>query len=121
MVWRIDRYSWGGLQQNIFTAGNFSALGLFGNVGGNGTHPDLDMLPLSAQWWSGSVEQADRGETIAALWMVSRSALMHAGTLPADPQTLAFETNPVALEAHGYGNPAIPVYQVCRPSLLRHV
>lgn len=30
-------YNWGGLQQNIFTAGNFSALSLGDNQQGNGS------------------------------------------------------------------------------------
>lgn len=55
------------------------------------------MLPLSAQWWTGTREQADRGQTIATLWMVSRSPLMHAGKLPLDTTTLQYETNPNVL------------------------
>mmetsp|Transcript_19788 Transcript_19788/g.51516 ORF Transcript_19788/g.51516 Transcript_19788/m.51516 type:complete len:237 (+) Transcript_19788:661-1371(+) len=69
------------------------------------------MLPLGARWWSESQEQSDRGETIATLWMISRSGLMHAGNLPTDPKTLAYETNPVALEAHAYGEPSVRAYQ----------
>lgn len=48
---------------------------------------------------------------------------MHAGKLPADPKTLAYETNAVALEAHAYGDPHIPVYQVnpSSPLSLAHI
>ena len=38
-------YGWGGLQQAIFIAGNFTDGNLYGS---NGTHPDHDMLPLGA-------------------------------------------------------------------------
>ena len=56
-------------------------------------------------------EQSDRGETIATLWMIARSPLMHAGPLPADNITLGYETNAVALEAHAYGEPHVVGYQ----------
>lgn len=36
-------FDWGGLQQAIFIAGNFTAAGLHG---ANGTWPDLDMMPI---------------------------------------------------------------------------
>ena len=42
-------YGWGGLQQSLFIAGNFSAAHLYG---ANKTYPDSDMLPLAASWWS---------------------------------------------------------------------
>ena len=82
-------YGWGGLQQAIFIAGNFTAAGLNGK---NGTFPDNDMLPLSAKWWSKAggaggggkgwtPEEAARGQTIMTLDIISRSPLMHAGTL----------------------------------------
>ena len=46
-----SRYGWGGLQQAIFIAGNFTAAGL---NGANGTYPDLDMLPLGPDFWGPS-------------------------------------------------------------------
>jgi hypothetical protein len=106
-------YGWGGLRQALFIAGNFSsAQGAFGDlstVRANGTFPDLDMLPLSAGWWDGSDERnpdkADRGATIATLWMMARSPLMHAGPLPSDPTTLGYLTNAGALAVRASAAP----------------
>ena len=88
-------YGWGGLQQAIFIAGNFStAQGPQGDLAsaavGNGSFPDLDMLPLSAEWFDPTsrgwtAEKAARGRTIATLWFMARSPLMHAGPLPRLP------------------------------------
>jgi hypothetical protein len=91
---------WKPLVQNLFAAGNFSAHGLFGR---NGTWADLDMLPMGAGWWGKSQEQDDRGQTIAALYMLVGSPLMHAGTLPLDATTLGFLTNADALQLHTTG------------------
>ena len=91
-------YGWGGLQQAIFIAGNFTS-GDFGNLhGANGTWADIDMLPLDSKWWSGEAEQADRGQTIMTLWTIGKYPLMHAGELPSDAQTLHYLTNPTALK-----------------------
>jgi hypothetical protein len=88
-------YGWGGLQQAIFIAGNFTAAGLHG---ANRTWPDLDQIPMSADWWSkGSTEQTDRGQTIATIWTIGRYPLFSAGTLPLDAKTLSYLTNPLAL------------------------
>jgi hypothetical protein len=100
-------YGWGGLQQAIFVMGNFTNATL---NGANGTWPDLDMIPLGPDWWDDDVtndideEKRDRGETIASLWMITRSPLMHAGSLPTDSTTLSFLTNADALAMHGSGS-----------------
>jgi hypothetical protein len=109
-------YGWGGLQQAIFIAGNFTTAKLNGL---NGTFPDNDMLPLGPNWWGPTSikeawdpEQADRGQTIITLDMISRSPLMHSGVLPTDPVTLAYETNPLALQVNGGGaNTRVVRYQ----------
>ena len=87
-------YDWGGLQQAVFIAGNFTQAGLHG---ANGTWPDLDMIPMGPGWWGQSVEQDDRGQTIATLWMVGRYPLFAAGALPLDERTLGYLLNPLAL------------------------
>ena len=90
-------YDWGGLQQAIFIAGNFTAAGLHG---ANSTWPDLDMMPMDGEWWTrgnDTVEQGDRGQTIATLWMVGRYPLFSAGAFPLDEKTLSYLTNPRAL------------------------
>ena len=87
-------YGWGGLQQAIFIAGNFTAAGLHG---ANKTWPDLDMLPLGGSWWGRSEEQDDRGQTMATLWFMGRFPLFAAGELPLDARTLGYFTNPAAL------------------------
>ena len=88
-------YDWGGLQQAVFIAGNFTAAGLHGL---NNTWPDLDMIPMGPQWWSSApVEQVDRGQTIASLWHMGRYPLFSAGALPLDAVSLSYLTNPVAL------------------------
>ena len=101
---------WGGLQQSIMIAGNFTAL-----VGANGTWPDLDMLPLGPQCWNISLpgykqpgadwtpENADRCRTILSVWTIARSPLMMAGRLPTDATTLGLLTNPVARALHERG------------------
>eukprot|EP00040_Diaphanoeca_grandis_P002705 m.22477 g.22477 ORF g.22477 m.22477 type:complete len:179 (+) comp13833_c0_seq1:514-1050(+) len=43
--------------------------------------------------------------------MISRSPLMHAGVLPTDAITLAYETNPIALQVHSHGSPKVVGYQ----------
>lgn len=89
-------YGWGGLQQAIFIAGNFTAAGLHG---ANRTWPDLDQLPMGADWWkSGDVEQADRAQTMATIWMIGRYPLFAAGALPLDNRTLSYLINPLALQ-----------------------
>jgi len=93
-------YGWGGLQQNIFTAGNFSALKLFG---ANNTYADLDLIPLNKNWWNQGQEMSERGQTIATLYMISGSPLMYAGTLPVDDITLGYLTNDLALEMNTFG------------------
>ena len=93
-------YDWGGLQQALFIAGNFSAAGLTGK---NGTFADLDMMPLDASFWGSTLEKADRGQTIAALWMMGRFPLFHAGVLPADAKTLSYLTNAHALQLNANG------------------
>ena len=99
-------YGWGGLQQAVFIAGNFSAVDLAGK---NNTWPDLDMIPLSPNWWNKSQEQDDRGQTIATLWMMSKSPLMYAGALPADERTIQYLTKKNAMDVHdnGVGNKVI--------------
>eukprot|EP01060_Flectonema_neradi_P038943 TRINITY_DN834_c2_g1_i1.p1 TRINITY_DN834_c2_g1~~TRINITY_DN834_c2_g1_i1.p1 ORF type:complete len:457 (+),score=117.13 TRINITY_DN834_c2_g1_i1:41-1372(+) len=92
-------YGWAGLQQAMFVAGNFSAAGLNGK---NNTYMDLDMIPMSDNWWNGTQELHDRGQTIATLWMMSRSPLTVAGKLY-NPKTAAYLTNPIALEVHDKG------------------
>ena len=87
-------YDWGGLQQAVFIAGNFTQAGLHGL---NATWPDLDMMPMGPGWWGSSQEQDDRGQTIATLWMVGRYPLFAAGALPLDARTLSYLTNPLAL------------------------
>ena len=87
-------YNWGGVQQAAFIAGNFTAARLHG---ANATWPDLDMIPLGPGWWNSSVEQNDRGQLIATLWMVGRYPLFAAGALPMDETSLAYYTNPLAL------------------------
>ena len=91
-----DFYDWGGLQQAVFIAGNFSDGGLHG---ANGTWPDLDMLPIDAQWWQQGepVERRDRGQLIFSLWCMGRYPLTSAGLLPLDSLTLSYYTNPRAL------------------------
>lgn len=52
---------------------------------------------------SNSVEQADRGQTIASLWMVAKAPLFVGGTIPSDNVTLQYLTNKVAMEVHSSG------------------
>ena len=85
---------WGGLQQAVFIAGNFTAARL---ANASNTWPDLDQIPMDAAWWRGDEEQQDRGQTIATLWVVGRYPLFSAGALPLDARTLAYLTNSVAL------------------------
>ena len=99
-------YGWGGLQQSLFIQGNFSAANL---TGANGTFPDPDMLPMGPDWWGRSVEQDDRGQTIATAWIIARAPLMHAGGLPADPKTLRYLTNADALRVHATSTGGQPV------------
>jgi hypothetical protein len=87
-------YDWGGLQQAIIIAGNFTAARLHG---ANETWPDLDMIPLGQKWWNKTIEQDDRGQTIATLWMIGRYPLFAAGSLPLDTLTLSYLMNPDAL------------------------
>jgi hypothetical protein len=91
-----DWYDWGGLQQAIFIAGNFTQAALHG---ANSTWPDLDMLPLDANWWAQGdpVERRDRGQTIATLWAIGRYPLTSAGLQPLDALTLSYLTNARAL------------------------
>lgn len=100
-------YGWGGLQQAIFIAGNFTS-GSQGNLhGANGTWPDIDMLPLQAEWWAATKhaqpEMADRGQTIMTLWTIGKYPLFHSGPLPTDAKTLAYLTNPVAVAVNRDG------------------
>ena len=93
----------GGLQQALFIAGNFTAARLHG---ANGTWPDLDMIPLDANWWlqgNDHVERQDRGQTIATLWMMGRYPLVSAGALPLDNQTLSYLANDDALALNRRG------------------
>ena len=87
-------YEWGGLQQAIFIAGNFTAASLHN---ASNTWPDLDMMPMGPGWWGKSTEQDDRGQTIATLWVVGRYPLFSAGALPLDNRTLSYLVNPLAL------------------------
>jgi alpha-galactosidase len=91
-------YDWGGLQEIIFIAGNFTTASpsLFN---ANGTWPDLDQLPMDINFWLGSdeVELRDRGQLIATLWMIGRYPLFSAGLLPLDLLTVEYLTNPIAL------------------------
>jgi hypothetical protein len=90
-------YGWGGLQQAIFIAGNFTS-GEYGSLhGANGTWADIDMLPLGTDWWAKGVERADRGQTIMTLWSVGKYPLMHAGKIPSDEKTLRYVTDATAL------------------------
>ena len=122
-------YGWGGLQQAIFIAGNFTAAGLNGK---NGTFPDNDMLPLSAKWWSKAggaggggkgwtPEEAARGQTIMTLDIISRSPLMHAGTLlkatkpDNSPAPLLKATDPTTLNCAVIANSlAPPCFAPCK-------
>eukprot|EP01060_Flectonema_neradi_P038940 TRINITY_DN834_c1_g1_i1.p1 TRINITY_DN834_c1_g1~~TRINITY_DN834_c1_g1_i1.p1 ORF type:complete len:164 (+),score=30.71 TRINITY_DN834_c1_g1_i1:2-493(+) len=60
---------------------------------------------MSDNWWNGTTEKHDRGQTIATIWMMSKSPLMMAGHLYS-PKTASYLTNPLALEVHekGVGN-----------------
>ena len=91
---------WGGVQQSLFIAGNFSAANLNGY---KNTYPDLDMMSLAKDNWNSGAEKYDRSQTIATLWMIARSPLMEAGHLPADNITLSYTTNTDALEFHDHG------------------
>ena len=87
-------YDWGGLQQAVFIAGNFTAAGLHGL---NRTWPDLDMIPMGPGWWGAGQEQVDRGQTIATLWTIGRYPLLSAGALPLDAVTLSYLTSAAGL------------------------
>lgn len=89
-------YEWGGLQQAFFIAGNFTLSNLHGS---NGTWADLDMLPISKDWWTEGdpIERADRGQSIFSLWMIGQYPLFFSGVFPVDTLTLSYMTNPLAL------------------------
>mmetsp|Transcript_15341 Transcript_15341/g.47536 ORF Transcript_15341/g.47536 Transcript_15341/m.47536 type:complete len:416 (-) Transcript_15341:246-1493(-) len=90
-------YGGGSLQQSLFIQGNFSNAGL---AGANGTWPDPDMLPIKSTYWNQSQEQDDRGATIMTAWTLSGAPLIYGGDLPADARTIAYLTNPTALDIH---------------------
>ena len=99
---------WGGMQQSIFIMGNFSAAHLNGY---KNTYPDLDMIPLEEKFWTQDQETADRGQSIATVWMITRSPLMEAGKVPSDNTTLSYMTNSDALAFHGKGESALLKYE----------
>lgn len=74
---------------NVFVVGNMTQF-----IGANKTWPDLDMIDLGKDSPYYNTPQASLH---AVLWMMSRSALMFAGAVPADKTTIDLMTNPLAL------------------------
>jgi hypothetical protein len=101
----------GALAEHAFVAGNISAR----FAGLNNTWPDLDLMDLGED---SPFHGTPAAKLHAAIWMMSRSALMFAGKLPADAATLNLFANPLALDIHASSSDLRVSYQgdcACTP------